>query len=135
MEDFTIGMAQDEEDFCDTAQVIKKIFPHANLGFSPSNYYFYAKVKKGIVGFAHVIGKEGGTFILQGIGVLPEFRGRGIGSRLADAAIKFCEKKGALKIFLQVQCTNPAILIYLKKGFYVKKISSDSYTLERREPS
>ncbi len=135
MEDFTIGMAQDEEDYCDVAPVIKKIFPNSNLEFSPSNFYFFAKVKKQIVGFAHVIAKENSAFVLQGIGVLAEFRGRGIGGRLADTAIEFCEKKRALKIFLQVQCTNPAILLYLKKGFYVKKVSSDSYTLERREPS
>ncbi|MEM3060437.1 MAG: GNAT family N-acetyltransferase [Candidatus Anstonellales archaeon] len=125
----------DEEDFCDIYPVVKAIFPSSQIRFSDKDVYFYARVKKEVVGFSHVFDKGGGTYVLQGIGVLPKFRNRGIGGKLADKAIKFCEQKGALRILLRVRCTNPAVLLYLKKGFYLKKESFGSYTLERRKPS
>ena len=128
-----IAKALDEVDFCDVAPIILRIFPNAILEFNSKNTYFYAKLGKEVVGFAHVIEEEG-RFILQGIGVLEGFREKGIGSRLADSAISFCEEKGATSISLKVEMANPAVLLYLKKGFFLKKIR-DVYVLERRKNS
>ncbi|OIO21263.1 hypothetical protein AUJ17_02935 [Candidatus Micrarchaeota archaeon CG1_02_47_40] len=134
MEEITFGKIEDEEDFCDIGAVILEIFPEALLEFDENNSYFFAKKGKQIIGFAHAMRAKKGEYILQGLGVLPEFRGKGIGNKLADLAIEFCEGMGAGQIVLKVKMTNPAILLYLKKGFFLKKVL-DVFVLERRRNS
>lgn len=52
------------------------------------------------------------------IAVLPEYRGRGIGSLLLDALINTAVRRGAEQIHLEVRESNsPAISLYKKHGF------------------
>jgi L-amino acid N-acyltransferase YncA len=61
-------------------------------------------------GFRHIGG--------LGMGLLPEMRGRGLGSRLLRKAIALCRRRGIEKIELQVYAGNrPARALYRKFGF------------------
>ncbi len=55
---------------------------------------------------------------LLGMGVLPEWRGQGIGSGLMDAAMAKAQAIGLKRVQLQVYVDNPrAIALYRKFGF------------------
>lgn len=61
-------------------------------------------------GFRHTVG--------LGMGLLPEMRGRGLGSRLLRKAIAQCRRRRIEKIELQVYAGNrPARALYRKFGF------------------
>lgn len=110
------------------ASLVRRIFPKAEPIFTEKDLYFVAEEKK-IVGFIHII-DTGRGLLLQGIGVLPEWREKGIGGELLDAAVKFSELEGK-DIFLKVKPDNPALNLYHKKGFTLKKIR-DTYVLEKK---
>ncbi|KAI1698737.1 acetyltransferase (GNAT) family domain-containing protein [Ditylenchus destructor] len=52
-------------------------------------------------------------------GVLPEYRGMGIGQRLMDEAIATLKEFGCRALFVTVIETNPAVGFYEKNGFKV----------------
>jgi ribosomal protein S18 acetylase RimI-like enzyme len=55
---------------------------------------------------------------MMGMGVLPSFQRRGIGSYLTQLSIKVAEAKpGIIRLELNVCATNPARKIYLKYGY------------------
>jgi ribosomal protein S18 acetylase RimI-like enzyme len=55
---------------------------------------------------------------LHDLAVLPEWRGRGIGSSLLTAAERYAERHGYCKLTLEVQETNePAVRLYRRFGF------------------
>ncbi len=65
-----------------------------------------------------------GTVVTQshsaslGMGLLPAYRGQGLGKRLLDAAIAAAREKGFHRITLQVNADNaPAIALYRRAGF------------------
>ena len=82
---------------------------------------FVALVDGSVVGWADIVPawapvlSHGGTL---GMGVLPAFRGQGIGSRLLDACIAKAWAKGLIRIQLEVRSDNaPAIRLYERHGF------------------
>jgi len=53
-----------------------------------------------------------------GMGLLSEYRGRGIGAKLLDAVLKHAKSSGLEKVELHVYTSNaPAIALYKKFGF------------------
>ncbi len=53
-----------------------------------------------------------------GIGLLPEYRGMGLGRKLMDEAITRASQAGLLRVELEVYASNaPAIALYEKLGF------------------
>lgn len=61
---------------------------------------------------------EAGEFYLDSIGVLPEFRGRGIGGRLLLAMKERAFASGHERVGLLVDCENPrAERLYISQGF------------------
>lgn len=53
-----------------------------------------------------------------GMGLLPEFRGKGLGSKLLSSVLTQAKKFGLEKVELNVYTTNlPAIALYKKAGF------------------
>ncbi|HNT61136.1 MAG TPA: GNAT family N-acetyltransferase [Candidatus Bilamarchaeaceae archaeon] len=111
------------------ASLVRRLFPGSEPLFRDKDSYFIAEEDGRIVGFSHLIEAEG-RMLLQGIGVLQEWRERGIGGRLLDASIRFADRKG-MDVFLKVRPDNPALGLYYKKGFTLKKIK-DVYVLERK---
>ncbi len=61
-----------------------------------------------------------GVWMLSNVAVLPEYRGRGIASRLVDMAIAHARYFGAEKIVLQVRRENlVAKNLYIRRGFVI----------------
>lgn len=82
---------------------------------------YYAIQNNRVVGWCDVFPEEnprqshrGGL----GMGLLPEFRGKGVGSKLLKAVLDHAKKFGLEKVELNVYTTNePAIALYKKFGF------------------
>lgn len=52
------------------------------------------------------------------MGILPDFRGRGLGRALMDALLELARQRGSERVFLEVRASNtPAITLYEQSGF------------------
>lgn len=96
-------------------------------GNSPA--YYALDGSERVVGWCDITPKEGprlkhrGTL---GMGIIPEFRGRGIGSKLMSAALAHAKICGLEKVELTVYASNArAFALYKKHGFeqegYIRK--------------
>ncbi len=112
-------------------RLVRRIFPKASPAFSENDFYFIAKAVGRDVGFIHLI-KRKGRILLQGVGVLRNYREKGIGSMLVDKAIEYANGE-RMDVLLKVRSANyPALNLYEKKGFSIKKVR-DTYILERKQ--
>lgn len=90
---------------------------------------FYAVTSNQVVGWCDVFPEDNPRLKHRGglgMGLLPQYRGKGLGSKLLDAVLKKSKEYGLEKIELNVYSTNtPAIALYRKFGFedegYIKK--------------
>lgn len=65
------------------------------------------------------------------INVVEGFRGRGIGTKLMDQAVKTAKERGARALVLETQtCNAPAIGFYLKYGFELVGFDATAYSGE-----
>jgi ribosomal protein S18 acetylase RimI-like enzyme len=82
---------------------------------------FVALDNEQVVGWCDIIWPELEGFTHSGrlgMGLLPEYRGRGIGQRLAEKTMADARQKGLTRIELEVYASNlPAIKLYEKLGF------------------
>ena len=65
----------------------------------------------------HSYGYIDATVPELGIGVDPQWRGRGIGEALLRALLAHAQQQGVATISLSVECDNPAMQLYEKLGF------------------
>jgi ribosomal protein S18 acetylase RimI-like enzyme len=98
---------------------IRSIFPEAMVQITDDDTVFIAEIEGRPVGFAHII-DDGEAFMLQGIGVDKSVRGQGVGTILLEHVL------GGLRdtdrpIYLKVKVMNPAIDLYQRYGFMLKK--------------
>ena len=78
----------------------------------------------GYIGYMVIIGEAD----IINIGVLPEYRGLGIGNMLMDAMIDELKKNGATRVHLEVRKSNvAAISLYKKYGFIATGVSKNHY--------
>lgn len=72
---------------------------------------------------------KGEEAFLYGLGLLPRFRGQGLGRELLSLALSAaCEENGALRVVLEVDSHNPAALgLYREAGFRI--LHQDDYWL------
>ncbi len=57
---------------------------------------------------------------ISNVAVLPEFRGRGVASRLLDVTLEHLARRACRRVFLEVRADNePAKSLYRKRGFVV----------------
>ena len=76
----------------------------------------------GIAAGVYILKQPGDHGYIDGIGVAPEFHGRGIGKSLLFKSIKALQDAGAAKIGLSVFDSNKrALEMYLKNGFETEK--------------
>ncbi len=86
---------------------------------SPASHFWVAEGEGGAVwGMIGVQGYEEGVGEIRRLRVAPEHRRRGIGSRLVEQALKFCQDRGYLKIALDTFMERePAIKLFEKFHF------------------
>ena len=78
------------------------------------NYEVYLdKTRVGVLRFSY----SGGTTFLRDLQILPEFQGRGIGSKSLDLVFEHALNCQSHKLVLRVFSENPAINLYESKGF------------------
>jgi RimJ/RimL family protein N-acetyltransferase len=96
------------------------VLPHIE-----KNHPFYVAAVEGhVVGWCDISLQEREGFTHRGVigmGVLPDFRGRGIGHRLLRASVDHAHQLGIERIELEVFVSNqPAIHLYESFGFAVE---------------
>ena len=86
-----------------------------------------AKIDEKAVGYIGYMLIAGEADIIN-IGILPEFRGLGIGNMLMDAMIDVLKKNSATRVHLEVRrSNNVAISLYEKYGFIATGVSKNHY--------
>ena len=65
------------------------------------------------------------------IGVVQEWRGRGVGSRLLEALIDLARERGDEAISLSVEARNPALGLYERHGFRPIAVVGEALTMRR----
>jgi ribosomal protein S18 acetylase RimI-like enzyme len=108
---------------------IQSIFPQSNVYVNDGDTVLFAEYEGRKVGFAHLI-DMGERYILQGIGVESSMRGRGVGSMLMDHVMELTGDSDR-PIFLKVKVMNPAIDLYSRYGFFMKRFGT-TLTLVKR---
>lgn len=98
---------------------IRSIFPQAMVQITDDDTVFIAEMHGRPVGFAHLI-DDGEAILLQGIGVDKSVRGQGVGTILLEHVLGGLQDSDR-PIFLKVKVMNPAIDLYQRYGFMLKK--------------
>ncbi|MCX8198103.1 MAG: GNAT family N-acetyltransferase [Candidatus Micrarchaeota archaeon] len=114
-------------------QMVSILFPSARLRQLPEDVFLVAE-KEGIpIGFCHYRIRKKACYI-AGLGVLPQYREHGVGTRLMAEALYRIDRAGVQKTYLKVRALNHAAKLYLGFGFYEKR-AGDTITLVRKKPS
>ena len=111
---------------------IRDIFPDAMVQINDDDIVLLAEYTGDLVGFAHII-DEGDRAILQGIGVEDSVRSHGVGTMLLEHTLMAFE--GMKPIYLKVKAMNPAIDLYMRYGFMVKKFGERTHVLVKKPDS
>jgi ribosomal protein S18 acetylase RimI-like enzyme len=122
-----------EDDYPAISRIMESLFPKAEFVSGEGHIYFVAEEDGKIFGFCHVL-EARDAIVLAGIGVLPGEREKGAGSELIDAALKYADENIGGRLVLKVRALNPAIRLYLKKGFTLKR-AGEVHLLERGKPT
>lgn len=99
---------------------------------------FGAIVDGNIAGYVCLIrGKK--AVLIYSIAVGEKYRGKGIGTKLLEAAEKYALDTGLNVIQLEVRCNSRAVELYQRRGYSVKKIKiryysdgENAYSMEKR---
>lgn len=99
---------------------------------------FGAIVDSNIAGYICLIrGKK--AVLIYSVAVSEKYRGKGIGTKLLEAAEKFALDSGLDVIQLEVRCNSRAVELYQRRGYSVKKIKikyysdgENAYSMEKR---
>ena len=98
---------------------IRSLFPQAMVQITDDDTLLLAEYRGKVVGFAHII-DEGDRILLQGIGVEETMRGLGIGTILLEHVLSVLSDSDK-PIYLKVKPMNPAIDLYMRYGFMLKR--------------
>jgi len=88
--------------------------------FEDSYLIYLNQIKIGVI----KLGVEAGAYHIRQLQILPEFQGKGLGSKV----LEICKKKARekqLSLTLNVLKNNPAKNLYLRNGFQIE--SSDTF--------
>jgi len=97
-------------------------------------YIFFARVEGEIVGTTALLKVDDHTFEITKMAVTESARGKQVGRKLADAAIKRAKSKGAKTIILKTDNRlTAAVNLYRKLGFVVTKLKRTKSEKYKRE--
>lgn len=100
---------------------------------SDNTVFFLAKENDKPIGYAgmYTVLDEG---YVTNIGVMPEYRRKGIGKKLVNALIEFCIEKNMIFLSLEVRPSNlPAIKLYESFGFVSEGLRKNFYSNPRED--
>jgi ribosomal protein S18 acetylase RimI-like enzyme len=123
----------DDEELEEIADLIMEIFPDANLDFSDLDRVFVVENNQELVGFAHITDDDK-RVIIRGFGVSENYRNFGAGSALMEKILELCELSDR-PVYLKVKALNPAIHLYERYGFCLKKFGGAAHVIVKRMPS
>jgi ribosomal protein S18 acetylase RimI-like enzyme len=107
-------------------------FVRANI--ASGNPQFVAVAGGTVVGWCDVTPMQREVFAHRGVlgmGVVPGFRGRGIGRALIDATLAAARRKGLARIDLEVRADNAvAIGLYRSAGFVTEGVKRDALRVD-----
>ena len=98
---------------------IRSVFPNAMVQVTEEDTLLLAESGGQLVGFAHVV-DDGDRILLQGLGVDKSMRGQGVGTLLLEHILHTLQDTER-PIFLKVKVMNPAVDLYARYGFMLKK--------------
>ncbi|NYZ73883.1 GNAT family N-acetyltransferase [Candidatus Micrarchaeota archaeon] len=117
----------------DTAKdFIREVFPDAMVQVADDDLLLLAEEDGRAIGFAHIIEFDD-RVVLQGIGVDSSIRGQGVGTLLLEQVLSMFEDADR-SIYLKVKAMNPAIDLYARYGFFLKKFG-DAHVLVKKPNS
>lgn len=103
------------------APPLEKVLEFQKDLISKNGPVYYAVVEKRVVGWCDIMLRDNPRFAHRGslaLGLLPDYRGKGLGTKLINAALEHAKKIGLEKIDLEVYTINThAIALYKKVGF------------------
>ena len=99
-----------------------------------SRMFFVATVEDEVVGWVHLnapeLEKLGHTAELT-VGVLEEYRGRGLGSHLLSRGLEWAGKNGFEKVYQSLPATNDAAVEFLEEhGWETEAVREDHYKID-----
>jgi len=116
-------------EFDGAKELIQKIFPDAIVQINDEDTVLVAEDQGKIVGFAHVV--DGGEMIIvKGLGVAKPVRGHGVGTLLLECLFEVI-KDDARPVYLKVRSLNPAIELYGRYGFFLKRFGQTHVLVKR----
>ena len=110
---------------------------YEDFGQGPADHCLVAEMENHVVGavwtrimedYGHV---DGETPSLA-LSLIPEYRGRGIGSRLLQEMLLFLKKQGYRQASLAVQKANYAFRLYRKAGFEITRETDEEYIMVKK---
>ena len=111
--------------------LISQVFPDADPDMCEDDLFLLAESCGRPIGFAHMI-EDDEKVILQGLGVEESIRGQGVGSALIERALEIYSNTDK-SVYLKTQLSNPALELYEKFGFAVKRFGMIHVLEKRRE--
>ena len=107
------------QEFDKVKRLIREIFPSEIVAVNDEDTLLVAEQAGRFVGFAHIL-EDQQRMVLQGIGVDKSARNQGVGTLIMER-ISEITRKTTKPVYLKVKMLNPAITIYEKYGFSLKK--------------
>lgn len=108
-----------KSDSLELEQLIQQMFPRSEGRFLPGDRIWIAESGRKVVGFIR-FSRQKNKLILNGLGTLPEFRGHGVATMLLEHALGELQSSPQ-PIYLKVKPLNPAVHLYERFGFTLKK--------------
>lgn len=126
----------DEEGLPVLIEAARAIFPDSQIVVQAGHFFIAARYNGNLIGFSHIHPASKGACI-RGIGVLPAWRKRGIGTRLLEKSLALCEQRFSGKeVRLKVKAANEeALRLYARYGFVMAKSEGSVHTLKRSPPT
>lgn len=116
------------------AALIRSIFPRSSLSSGQRDRFLVASAGRRIIGFSH-LRLQSASIYLQGVGVHPVWRRRGLGHELVGRVLSYCRQKFSERsLRLKVKAANlPALRLYAGQGFILSRQLGGVWVLSRRE--
>lgn len=114
----------------DLLDFILDVFPDADVELGDEDRILIAEENGRLMGFAHIIELDD-KIILQGLGVEETHRGHGVGSMLLETMCGIYDESDK-PIYLKAKVDNPALDLYLRHGFFIKKFGNVHVLVRKR---